>query len=188
MITLETWENAQFHERKWHDKNPLTREQAEVYYQGYFDHLDIDRDCKGKTIIEIGSADIPALSFCENVKGIIIEPLPSDKLLLTAKEKGIELIKLRAEDYYFPKVDEVWMFNILQHVINPDVIIQKSLVASNCVRFFEPIEFGTDRMHLHNFTMDYFKQFFQDVRRYERHEGLETFHKHQCAYGVNYKI
>lgn len=188
MITLETWKNAQRHERVWHDRHPQSWEQWQIYYQGYFNHLDIDRDCKGKIIVEIGPSDIPALSFCTNVKGIIIEPLPSQRLLHTAKERGLIVFKVRGEDFDFPQVDEVWMFNVLQHVIDPDRIINKAKEASGCVRFFEPIDFGTDRMHLHNFTMDYFKQFFQDVRRYERHEGLTTFHKHQCAYGVNYKI
>jgi len=174
------WEEAQIKERRWHDKHPLSQDEARRYYTWYFMFLDIEKNLWGKRIIEIGPADYPALMFCNNFKGFVIEPLPSKILELNCSVSGLTLIREKAENVEFPSVDEVWLFNVLQHTEKPDTIIRKSLKAGT-VRFFEPINFGVDSMHLHNFTKEYFQQFFKNVKVYPSNPDMVMFHKHECA-------
>ena len=95
-ITNDRWDKAQEAERACHDRliekigEQATHKQYEKTYQYYFDYLGIDKDQQGKTIVEIGCADYPALEWCHNVKGILIEPLPSQRLSSFAQSRGFE--------------------------------------------------------------------------------------------------
>lgn len=192
MDIFQKWQRAQEKERSFHGNNTLDKLIAyEEGYAQYFKYLDTTLNQKGKTIIEIGCADVPALHFCNGYKkGIIIEPLPSDLLNQLIKDKPITVIEKAAENVSFPKVDEIWLFNVLQHVIDPTVIIEQSKESANIIRFFEPINDGIDECHLHSFTLDYFKEHFGGVTQYyPSHVGrVKNFHEHECAYGVWKKI
>jgi len=185
---LKRWHIAQQEERK-HHSGTIT-EGLTAYkesYTQYFAHLQADFNQQGKSIIEIGCADIPALIFCNDyVKGHIIEPLPSPILKKVTEGLPIEIIPHPAEDIEMPNVDEVWLFNVLQHVIDPDKIINKAKQAAKVIRFFEPINDGVDLCHLHSFSLDYFKGHFGGcVNHYSDHKGrVKNFHEHECAYGV----
>lgn len=187
---LQRWQIAQEEERKHHTGSLEQGICAYAHtYDEYFRYTGGGRHQKGKKIIEIGCADIPGLYYCSGFKrGIVIEPMPSNILIELAKstEPNIEIIKAPAEDIEFPKVDEVWLFNVLQHVIDPDVIINKAKAAAKIIRFFEPINDHIDLCHLHSFTLDYFKGHFGDcVIHYEDHKGrVQGFHEHECAYGT----
>lgn len=188
MDIMQKWHNAQQEERK-HHKGTL-EDGVEHYhhsYKQYFEYLQTSFDQKDKTIIEIGCADVPALYFCKDYKtGHIIEPMPSDILIKLTRDKPIFMYAAPAEHMEFPKVDEVWLLNVLQHVIDPAVIIEKAKQAAKVVRFFEPINDGIDICHLHSFTLDYFKKHFgAAAKHYEDHTGrVVGFHEHECCYGV----
>lgn len=190
MIAIrEQWNIAQAEERKLHTHT--IAQAKEIYYdtyRQYFDYLGIQREMWNHRIIEIGCADVPALSMCSKFRwGIILEPMPSpilQKLLSEAKET-IRLMPVAAEDFEFPEVEEVWLFNVLQHVIDPETIIDKSKRAAQTIRFFEPINTPTDKCHLHSFTLDYFRDVFGDcVKEYRAKDGVRNFHEQECAYGV----
>lgn len=185
---LQRWAIAQQEERKHH--SGTLEAGVEAYkesYAQYFKYLETTNDQTGKKIIEIGCADVPALMFCNGYKpSFIIEPLPSPILLELTKDLAITILVDAAENLDFPKVDEVWLFNVLQHVIDPDVIINKCKEAAKVIRFFEPVEDHIDLCHLHTFSLDYFKGHFGDcVQYYEDHKGrVKNFHEHEAAYGV----
>lgn len=183
----EKWLRAQEEERKHHTGSLEDGVKAYMHtYSEYFRYTDMQSE-EGKSIMEIGCADVPALYYLKNYKpSYIIEPLPSPILLELTKDLPILIISEPAEEIDFPEVDEVWLFNVLQHVINPDVIIEKAKAASKVVRFFEPINDHIDVCHLHTFTLEYFQKHFGDcVKHYEDHKGrVNGFHEHECAYGV----
>lgn len=188
MENFEKWKLAQLEEAKHHSSS-LTEgvEHFRECYRQYFDYVGIEEGPTSKTIIEIGCANIPALLFYNSYsKGYIIEPLPSEILKTIIEPLPITLFAEPAEHVEFPLVDEVWLFNVLQHVIDPDVLINKCKVAAKTIRFFEPINVAVDECHLHSFSLDYFKSHFGDsVKYYEDHKGRVTkFHDHECAYGV----
>jgi len=99
-------------------------------------------------------------------------------------QRDIQIINDLAEDADFPMVDEVWLCNVLQHVVNPDVIINKCKKAADVIRFFEPIDTGIDPMHHWSFNIDYFKNHFGDATLYPQNMDEPVFHKWRNAYGI----
>lgn len=182
MVTHDRWQQAQLAERKFHNEDFETgKEHYGISYDQYFNYLGIDKDLKGKNVIEIGPADFPALAYCENLgEGCaVIEPMPSENLKLS----GLRVIKDLAEDADY-EADEVWLMNVLQHVISPDMIVERAKKQSKAIRFFEPINYGVDVCHPWNLTMEMFKGWFGDVNYYPFNPGAFRFHTWECAYGV----
>jgi len=187
MITNEQWQQAQILERRAHtmEKSKAVDAYRNAYKQ-YFGYLGMEADQYMSIIVEIGCADVPALLFCYNFIGFVIEPMESSVLKEICELKHIPLIKDMAETCKIPECDEIWFFNVLQHVLNPDIVIERAKKAAKIIRFFEPINFGIDRKHLHNFTLDYFKKHFKNdvVKHYPTNTEAVDFHTHECAYGT----
>lgn len=182
MVTPERWQQAQAAERSFHNEPfEVGYDHYAISYHQYFWHLGIDSDLQGKKIVEIGPADFPALGYCSNIgESFIIEPMPSEHL----KRFNIPVMQECAEDAEY-KADEVWLFNVLQHVIDPYKIVERAKAQSDVVRFFEPIEYGIDQCHPWNLTHDMFKGWFGDcVKIWEAGQQVINFHTWQCCYGV----
>lgn len=183
MVTNEQWIAAQKAERTYHT---MSREEGIKHYQEtykqYFKYLNIDTNFNWcKKVIEVGPADFPALSFCMNIgDSLVVEPMPS-KILKTF---GLKIQATCIEHLDWIDVDEVWLFNVLQHVQDLEKVIS-NVKNAKCVRFFEPINYGTDICHLHNLTLDMFKEWFGDcVKYYPKNDKAVNFHQWECAYGV----
>lgn len=181
-IDRTTWLDAQREERKFHvmRRDEGIRHYKDTYRQ-YFKFLGIDNDLKGKEVAEVGPADFPALMTCYNRENsFIVEPMPSEIL----QTFNIFVFQELAEDVDFSECDEVWLFNVLQHVVNPALIVE-NVKQAKVVRFFEPINYGVDECHLHNLTLDMFYDWFGDkVQYYEKNNKAVNFHQWECAYGV----
>lgn len=180
-ITQERWEQAQKAERECHTFN---RKEGEAHYrktyETYFNYLGITDS--NKTVIEIGCADFPAIQWVKVGKGILIEPMPSEILKEIAKEHGYQIIAKPVEGIDLPKCDEIWLLNVMQHVIDPDLFIEKCKQAADVIRFFEPIDWPIEIYHPHTFTFEYYKNQFPDAKLYEG--NVEGFHQAKCAYGI----
>lgn len=63
---------------------------------------------------------------------------------------GIRFEQKRAEDFR-PRTgfDEVWIYNVLQHVIDPELIIQRARNAAKFIRIFEWIDIPPHEGHPH---------------------------------------
>jgi hypothetical protein len=185
-ITLERWQQAQEAERKHHT---FSREEGRAHYfktyQNYFEYLGIDFNHEGKVIAEIGCADFPALEHCIVRRGILIEPMPSELLKeLVNERKDLSLIVSPVEELDFRDkcVDEIWLLNVMQHVIDPDLFIKKCKQAAKIIRFFEPINWPIEVYHPHTFTFEYYKSHFPDAKLYKGDK--KDFHTAECAYGT----
>ena len=191
MVTIERWQAAQAAERKQHTYS--FEEGYEHYkdsYRQYFDFVGIDPAAVKSIIVEIGPADFPALMYAHALQGVIIEPMPSTILRDWVEgHPWCELVTSPAEGYKIQPLGiriEVWLFNVLQHVHNPDLIIANCKNFADTIRFFEPINCGTDECHLHNLTIEMFKNWFgvENVNYYPPNPDAKNFHTHECAYGV----
>lgn len=189
-ITKKRWDEAQKAERICHDEflekagEDGVRQHYGKTYGRYFSHLGIDPNITDRTIIEIGCADFPALEWCAPcTKGYLVEPLPSPILKnLVDSFDHLELIQSKVEDITLPQADEVWLLNVLQHVVDPDLFIEKCKEAAPVIRFFEPIDWPIEIYHPHTFDFEYFKGHFPQAERYT---GTEPdFHSAHCAYGT----
>jgi len=186
-ITKERWVQAQIEERKFHNETYETGHgHYRDSYQQYFKYLNIDTDVK-KVIMEVGCADFPATHYCTlHEKVYLVEPMPSDilKYIMSTNDKMILLNQPFEEIKDLPKVDEVWFLNVLQHVLDPDYIINKAKEIANVIRFFEPINAPINVCHPHEFTLEYFKAHFPTTQHYPRNNTAINFHQWECAYGV----
>lgn len=169
-VTTERWQEAQTAE---FPKNPLNPGRYELRNAALFALLEIDHDQQGKTIVEIGCGPYPVTSACVNINAILIEPLDYE----------LEVrVKQTAEDVEF-NGDEAWLFNVLQHVRDPELIVEKCKRLP-VVRFFEPIDYPTSLCHPHTFTLKDFQRWFGDSTMYFDGTGWPGFHDAPCAYGV----
>jgi hypothetical protein len=186
-ITQQRWEEAQVGEKKFHDD--VNNEESYANYKGaykyYFKYLDINSDLKGKSIIEIGPAKFAGLLYCENYdKSYIVEPTPYDNIDSYYEGKNLEFIRELYEDCDSPKVDEVWIFNLMQHVKNPDELIEKAKKYAKVIRFFEPIDLPTNLEHPFTFSADDYRKYFGDSVKIYSSIGEPNFHGATCVYGV----
>jgi len=185
-ITKERWQEAQIAEAGYHANAHATAEHYRRSYECYFKYLGMSFDQKGNTICEVGPAEFPALSYCENVKGIIIEPLESKTLTAIVLLRGFAWIKQPLEDVHLrdlPQANEVWLLNVMQHVRDPETFIVKCKQIAPVIRFFEPIDFGTSDCHPHTYSIDDFIRWFGHAERYKG-GSEEGFHTADCAYGT----
>lgn len=188
MITKEQWGKAQQEEFKLDavpdfDSGILHFRKV---YDYYFHYLGIKRNLKGKKIIEIGPANFPALTFCYNHdESYVIEPMNNSYVDVCISGRNIFFYKMPAEEVEFPDVDEIWLLNVLQHTMDPELILKKCMESAKVIRFFEPINCGTSPTHLHNFTLEYFENIFgQKVNHFAEKQEIVGFHDSECAYGV----
>lgn len=187
-IDWQRWEEAQKAEREQHKMGYAEGivHYAESYNQ-YFKHVQLGKDLHGLHVIEIGPADFPALYFCENYNGVIVEPMPSDHLRTICENKGIRLI---VEPFEVSEIVlepaqtvEVWLFNVMQHVQDPDVFIARCKMLADRIRFFEPINQPITTYHPHTFTKEDFEKWFPGTVQDYKGGFIPGFHEADCVYG-----
>lgn len=187
---MERWKEAQIAERAQHTLNYM--EGLLHYsnsYKHYFRFVGLGNDLGGLNVIEVGPADFPALNECsgDGVR-IIVEPMPSEHLERICKEKGIELVNIPFEDIKEWKIPEgtieVWLFNVMQHIIDPDKFIEQAKSIADRIRFFEPIDQPINEYHPHTYTLAEYQKYFGDCVQLYAGGNIPGFHEADCAYGV----
>jgi len=189
-ISQERWETAQKNEFHHIEKNEAIKH-YENTYGNYFRFTGVDKNLNGKSIVEIGPAKVAALCFCNNyAHSFIIEPtIYPDMVDFYKSFENITMIHEAAETCIFPKTDEAWLFNVLEHTIDPTEIV--NLCKKNCdvIRFFEPLDRGgRDECHPHNMTREYMESQFGE-KNIKIYGGVEFFkpvgfHQADCLYGI----
>jgi len=182
-VTEERWKHAQWAEAVHHEQDPAGPENFKHDYETIFRYLGMEFNQHGKVIAEVGCGPYPAVSFCTDVMSVIYEPLSYDSLKDFAKSM---LWHHNAYENLDPQtVDETWLFNCLQHVRDPELVVMLAKGSSSVVRFFEPIDFGVSEPHPHTFSIDDFCRWFGEANRFVG--GSEpNFHTSDCAYGTWY--
>lgn len=185
-IDKERWALAQKEEKLHHINEDLQTalKKWESIYDFYFRYLDVKLDLNGKTILEIGPARISSLLYCNNYgPSFIAEPTRYEDSEHLYNEKNITFIREVYEDCESPIVDEIWLFNVLQHIVDPDLFIEKCKKNAKVIKFFEPINTPIEIHHPHSFTLDdYIKYFGDSVKLYKG--STESFHTADCVYGT----
>lgn len=188
-ISSERWVQAQSGEVAHYDYENVDnyKNSAMVILKDHFG-IDVEKDLMGKKILESGGGCHPAISFCSGLKKAVnVEPL-YDKFPENIKENlnnlNIECVSKAFEDYKSRvKFDEVWIFNVLQHVRDPFMQIENAKKLGKIVRIFEPIDTAINNEHPHSFTMKFFEEQFPDadVKMYQG-GSVARFHGANCAY------
>lgn len=159
------WEQAQEWERQWWSNcgNTLWEDVKQMALAPYLGlkiipnvYTNYRIPLNGESVLDIGGGPSSLLLKCENVKGTVIDPCDYPNWVGDRyKECGIEYIKQRGEDINTSKkYDEVWIYNVLQHVQNPELVIKNALKVGKLVRVFEWINTGIVPGHPHSFSRE----------------------------------
>jgi hypothetical protein len=112
-------------------------------------------DAQNKRIIDIGGGPVSLLLKCDNLGvGTIVDPCEYPSWI-SDRYRAANLIYLKhnAEDFISAEpYDEAWIYNCLQHVINPEEIIQNAKKMAKIIRIFEWIHNGVSEGHPHDLT------------------------------------
>ncbi len=188
-ITEERWIQAQqgeVHHYQYDNKETYERS-ALIILRDHF-KLDVKTDLVGKKLLESGGGCYPASYFCEGLKKVVnIEPLCDhfpEEIKSKLLSKNIECISTSFEEYKTRiKFDEVWFFNVLQHVKDPVLQIENAKKISKIIRVFEPLDTVINNEHPHSFNFDFFVHNFPDVEVKKYNGGsISGFHQASCAY------
>jgi hypothetical protein len=156
-----TWEEDQEWEKEWWNSciNTWGEEQKQRHYAIGMGLTELSNsqfsffyDAKGRSILDIGGGPVSLLLKCVNIGyGKVIDPLKYPYWIKTRyKQAEIDYELIKGEDLEEVGFDEVWIYNVLQHVIDPFLIIQNAQRAGKIIRLFEWLEIGEAPGHPHN--------------------------------------
>lgn len=168
-ITKEEWDFCQRYEREsWGNDIFLNLENVEVRKQNFYAHLmgltenieEVKIDLKNKTVLDVGCGPVSLLLRSFNFKKAIgIEPLDyGDEIKKVFLNHNINLLNIPAEEMDFNEneFDEIWLYNVLQHVYDPVLILEKIQKFGKTIRLFEWLDIPPHLGHPHMFTEDFF--------------------------------
>lgn len=126
-------------------------------------------DLKGITVLDIGAGPYSMLLKCINFTGYAVDPCDYPEWVYERyRAKRIIFAKYKGEDLEnHPKVDEVWIYNCLQHTIDPEKILQNAKKCTKLIRLFEWIDTGTSIGHPHNLTENDLNQWLGGIGKVE---------------------
>lgn len=162
MAMVDLWEAAQASEASFW-RVPANMSYGQVKQEGYVDMMGLEEygrcaryDLQGKTIIDVGGGPCSLLLRCYNFKGTVIDPCDLEPWVYERyAAAGIKVIKASAEDWEPDGFyDEAWCYNVLQHVRNPQAVVDMMKRAAKKVRVFEWIDTPTDTGHPNSFTTE----------------------------------
>jgi hypothetical protein len=167
---MDKWVEAQEWEKDWWSdcSNTLWEEVKQIHLAPYMGlkivpnaYTNFRIPLNGKKVLDIGGGPSSLLLKCENVEGWVVDPCDyPDWVAQRYKESGIHYLKMKGEDLGIidDAFDEIWIYNVLQHVQNPKKIIDNALKLGKLIRIFEWIETGIVPGHLHSFTREQLEQ------------------------------
>ena len=111
-------------------------------------------DVEGKRILDIGGGPTSMLLKTLNLSlGMVCDPIRyPDWVYARYIHKGVASVVMSGENLDTVGWDEVWIYNVLQHCVNPERIVQNARRAASVIRLFEWIDFPPHPGHPHMLT------------------------------------
>lgn len=185
-ISIERWMQAQEAEKKIHAEGERDIDYYFGVYNTYFKYVGVDMESsKERSILEVGPASVPALAYTHytGFDLFVCEPNPSKRLIDICEFGGITILDSPLEHLPSLQFDEIWLFNVMQHIIDPELFVSKCKEMAGVIRYFEPIDEGTTVYHPHSYAFEDFYRWFGCKDIYEP-SGEPNFHTAKCAYGI----
>jgi glycosyltransferase involved in cell wall biosynthesis len=164
-----SFQNAQKSEREWWGDCTDTSNE-ETKQQHYADTMGLNRvqgvgwvgespiDLEGKSVLDIGGGPVSLLLKCCN-RGVctVLDPNTwPDWVLARYEAAGIKYVKAQAEHTELDQIyDEVWIYNVLQHVEDPKAVITTAKKYGRVVRVFEWLGGVANDTHPHILTKEF---------------------------------
>jgi hypothetical protein len=145
----------------------------------FFHKPDNSLNMSGLNVLDVGGGPSSILLRTNKLRGnqhsgvntgVVIDPLViTDHQKLRYDYFGINFIQDLSENidkYYSEKgfFDECFIYNCLQHVVDPIEILDKISYISKKIRIAEPLNIPIDNLHLHSFNENYFNDYFKEEK------------------------
>jgi hypothetical protein len=186
-------ENQEFEKDWWGDcLNTFGEEAKQISYAHRMELVNTPAlgkwpvyDLEGKSIIDIGGGPVSMLLKATNLReGTVVEPCDYPSWVSERyAAAGIEYAVEEAETF-IPSIDydECWIYNVLQHVVDPALIIEKARCYSDKIRIFEWIDTPATIGHPHTLTFDDLNKWLGGIGTVENINENGAYGK--CYYGV----
>lgn len=161
------WDKEQAFEAHWHGDcvNSYSEETKQLSYAWrmglrtveYGGHWPV-YDLQGKSVLDIGGG--PASILLKTINGkdlVMVDPCPYPQWVRSRyAAKKILWSRVKGEDIGSTsgRYDEVWIYNCLQHVDNPQAIIENARAVAPVLRIFEWIDIPAHEGHPHELKED----------------------------------
>ncbi len=192
---MDRWLTAQDWERQWWDKCVNTfgeetkqliyanRMGLETFHDGKSPH---NFDLKGQSVLDIGGGPTSLLLKCVNFeRAKVIDPLQfPDWVLERYKAANIEFESIRAEEIEETGWRECWVYNVLQHTANLELVIRNLKKSAKLIRIFEWINTPVNKGHLHSLSSEKLNEWLGGIGKVEELRHPECFGT--AYYGVFY--
>lgn len=159
---MTKWDKAQIWESGWWGDctNTFGEESKQLLYanrmglQFYHDGRSPHNiDMVDASVLDIGGGPVSLLLKCSNVTGMVADPLDMpDWCKLRYQCAGIHVEQIAGEKLKETGWDEVWIYNVLQHVKDPLAVIKNAQAAGKVIRIFEWLDTAVNIGHPHSFT------------------------------------
>jgi hypothetical protein len=113
-------------------------------------------DMHGKSVIDLGAGPCSLLLKCVNCWNCkAVDPLTFPAwIAMRYRDAGIRYEQEQAERITDTGFDEAWIYNVLQHVEDPELVIRRAQRAAKVVRVFEWLGIADGIGHLHSLTRE----------------------------------
>ena len=134
--------------------NSIDEEIKQFFYaklMGIYKHGGYAFSVEGKKILDIGGGPVSLLLKCYDHGGSkVVDPICYPQWTLDRyKANNIKYAQKPGEEVNEKGYDEVWIYNCLQHVIDPEKIINNAKNAAPVIRIFEWIDIPAHKGHPH---------------------------------------
>jgi hypothetical protein len=95
-------------------------------------------DMNGASVVDIGGGPVSLLLKCINVSGVVVDPGPYPEWVHERyRTAGIRYVIEVGENLNAIGHDEAWIYNSLQHTVNPAVVLTNAKRAAKSIRIFQ---------------------------------------------------
>jgi hypothetical protein len=175
-VSLARWQEAQAAERAWWSPTPARAAQiaaGHAWLRELLAILPVALD--GVSVTDLGGGAVPIVGHPDLplVRRIVVDPLVVPGW--PAPTVPLERVVAAAEDYHGDVTDEVWGYNVLQHVRDPGAVLSTARThAAERVRWFEYVGTPIHTIHPHTITARWLLDDF----------AAAGWTKIRCAYGI----
>lgn len=173
------WKQAQEWERGWWGDcaNTYHEEEKQLVYanrMGLFPFHDgkgpYNFGLGGASVIDIGGGPASLLLKCVNRGDCkVVDPLPFPPwVTLRYRDCGIQYEQGQAECITDTGYDEAWIYNVLQHVEDPALVIRRASRAAKIIRLFEWLGIADGTGHLHALEEAQLNDWLEGIGKVER--------------------
>ena len=150
------------HEADWW-ANCANTWMEEFKQQSYTRHLGFSEfgswpwfDLGGRSVVDMGGGPVSLLLKCVNGNILtVVDPCVfPDWVAERYSSCGIDFVREPAEQWQGEGYDEAWIYNVLQHVESPQLVIENAMSCAKRVRIFEWTNIPACAFHPHELLPD----------------------------------